>query len=49
MNNDQPNEESSYKSKEYIEKQIQRVIQRGNAIAQRRKNSMSCGGKHPRR
>lgn len=49
MNNEQSKEEASLKRKEHIEKKIQRVIQRGNAIAKRRKNSMRCGGKHPRR
>lgn len=49
MNNEQSKEETSLKHKDYIERKIQRVIQRGNAIAQRRKNSMRCGGKTPRR
>lgn len=49
MNNEQSKEEPSYKSKGYIEKQIQRVIRHGKELRRRRLNSMRCGSKAPRR
>lgn len=39
----------SLTERKYIEQRIKAVIRRGNVIAKRRKDSMRCGGKTPRR